>query len=168
MLTPRRITLAGLLVLLPGCGHEPPATPPPPSRPVAHRPAPAPLPPAAALAPAQRLNYDGIDSYKVDLAEHIVSRNPSHTFFGQLPPMLPAIVVLRITVNADGKLTEAFVQRSRDSQASAVALASLQRGGMLPRPLNLIRAPARSLTFSETFLFNRDYKFQLRSIAGPQ
>jgi protein TonB len=168
MSTSRRITLAALLVLLPGCGHQPPpAAPPPPARPLAHRPAPA-VAPAAPLVPSQRLNYDGIDSYKVDLAEHLVSRNPAHTFFGQLPPMLPAIVVLRITVNADGKLTEAFVQRSRDSQASAVALASLQRGGMLPRPLNLIRAPARSLTFSETFLFNRDYKFQVRSIAGPQ
>jgi hypothetical protein len=25
-----------------------------------------------------------------------------------------------------------------------------------------------SLTFSETFLFNEQYRFQLRSVAGPQ
>jgi hypothetical protein len=58
--------------------------------------------------------------------------------------------------------------RSRDPDASKVALASMARSGDLPAPRRLIAANAPSLTFSETFLFNADYRFQLRSIAAPQ
>jgi protein TonB len=163
------LSIASLAILLAACGHERTSPAPAPARTLAHRGATAPAPaPAPALLPGQRVNYDHIDRYKEDVAELIVSRNNGHTFSGQLPPMLPAIVVLRVTVNADGRVTEAFVQRSRDKEASNVAMASLQRVGQLPRPQNLVRAPARSLSFSETFLFNADYKFQLRSLAGPQ
>ena len=58
------------------------------------------------------------------------------------------------------------VQRSRDNDASKVALASMRRAGQLPKPFNL--ATGNSLTFSETFLFNADYRFQLRTLAPVQ
>ena len=82
--------------------------------------------------------------------------------------MLPAIVVLNITVDRTGHVTRVVVQRSRDPDASRVALASMERSGMLPVPQHLIAANMASLTFSETFLFDDAYRFQLRSIAGPQ
>lgn len=82
--------------------------------------------------------------------------------------MLPAIVVLNITVDRAGRVTRVVVQRSRDPDASNVALASMERSGVLPAPHRRIDANLPSLTFSETFLFDRDYRFQLRSIAGPQ
>jgi protein TonB len=94
--------------------------------------------------------------------------NGAHTFSGKLPPMLPAIVVLRITVDRDGRVSDVVVQRSRDSEASKVALASMKRTVSLPRPFNLATGPGRSLTFSETFLFNADYRFQLRTLAPVQ
>jgi protein TonB len=59
-------------------------------------------------------------------------------------------------------------QRSRDDDASRVAVASMRRTGMLPRPFNLASGPARSLSYSETFLFNADYRFQLRTLAPIQ
>ncbi len=82
--------------------------------------------------------------------------------------MLPAIVVVNITVGEDGELQDVVVQRSRDPDASKVALASMRRSGPLPRPVNLLAANMRALTFSETFLFDDQYRFQLRSLAGPQ
>ena len=94
--------------------------------------------------------------------------NTEQTFSGRLPPMLPAIVVLNITVRDDGELEEVKVQRSRDDDASQVALASMRRSGPLPRPVHLLAGSVRKLTFSETFLFNDQYRFQLRSLAGPQ
>ena len=109
-----------------------------------------------------------LDAYKTAVAQHVVAHNRAHTFTGRLPPMLPAIVVLNITVDRAGHVTRVVVQRSRDPDASQVALASMERSGMLPAPHRLIAANLRSLTFSETFLFNHDYRFQLRSIAGPQ
>jgi protein TonB len=44
----------------------------------------------------------------------------------------------------------------------------MHRSGPLPRPFNLATGAGKSLTFSETFLFNADYRFQLRTLAGVQ
>ncbi|SFD81430.1 TonB C-terminal domain-containing protein [Massilia yuzhufengensis] len=120
--------------------------------------------PTAAPAPPPSLT---LDAYKASVARHIVDRNAAHTFSGRLPPMLPAIVVVNITVDRDGQLTDVRVQRSRDPDASKVALASMQRSGPLPRPEGLL-ANNSAMTFSETFLFNGNYRFQLRTLAGPQ
>lgn len=109
-----------------------------------------------------------LDAYKTAVAQHVVAHNPAHVFTGRLPPMLPAIVVLNITVDRAGHVTRVVVQRSRDPDASKVALASMERSGMLPAPHRLLGASMGTLTFSETFLFDGDYRFQLRSIAGPQ
>ena len=127
---------------------------------------------ALASTPAEKCNRLGpqasIDSYKIGAAHHILRSNLGLTFDGQLPPMLPAIVVLRLSVDGAGKLTDVDVQRSRDDVASEVAMASIRRSGTFPPPCGLIARPADSLIFSETFLFNDQYQFQLRSVAGPQ
>jgi protein TonB len=109
-----------------------------------------------------------LDAYKANVARHIVGRNADRTFSGRLPPMLPAVVVVSITVDRDGQLTDVQVQRSRDPDASKVALASMLRSGPLPRPEGLVAANTSAVTFSETFLFDRNYRFQLRTLAGPQ
>jgi protein TonB len=44
----------------------------------------------------------------------------------------------------------------------------VERSGPLPKPFNLASGPGKSLTFSETFLFNADYRFQLRTLAPVQ
>jgi len=118
----------------------------------------------APVAPPSRT----LDAYKTEVAQHVMRHNSGQTFSGQLPPMLPAIVVVNITVDEDGELQDVVVQRSRDPDASKVALASMRRSGPLPKPVNLLAADMRALTFSETFLFNDQYRFQLRSLAGPQ
>src|SRR4051812_43899837 len=71
-------------------------------------------PPYIAISPT-------LDVYKTAVAQHVVAHNPAHTFFGRLPPMLPAIVVLNITVDRTGQVTRVVVQRSRDADASKVA-----------------------------------------------
>ena len=109
-----------------------------------------------------------LDAYKAAVAQHVMRANSGQTFSGQLPPMLPAIVVVNITVGEDGELQDVAVQRSRDPDASKVALASMRRTGRLPRPESLLATNMKALTFSETFLFNSDYRFQLRSLARPQ
>ncbi len=161
----RNTAPATLLVLASAC-----STTPPPQRPpaptVAHvtPPTKSPTPPV----PAQRYNYDNIDAYKVEVAEHIVRTNPRRTFSHPLPPMLPAIVVVNISVDKDGAVTRVAVQRSRDGEASAVALAAIKQSGPLPKPMNLLAGRRGPLEFSETFLFNKEYQFKLRSLAGPQ
>jgi len=109
-----------------------------------------------------------LDAYKTHVARHILARNADRSFSGRLPPILPAIVVVNITVDKDGQLTDVRVQRSRDPDASRVALASMLHSGPLPPPHGLLAANGNAMTFSETFLFDRDYRFQLRTLAGPQ
>ena len=151
---------ATLLALLCGC-----ASPPPPvsveersTVAVDREPTPAPVPPPSLT----------LDAYKASVARHILERNADRSFSGPLPPMLPAIVVVNITVDRDGQLTDVRVQRSRDPDATRVALASMLRSGPLPRHHGLLAANSSAMTFSETFLFDRDYRFQLRTLAGPQ
>lgn len=109
----------------------------------------------------------GLDSYKTQVAQHVVQHNPEHNFSGTLPPLLPAIVVLEITVDREGQLADVAVQRSRDPDASRVALAAMRRSTPLPRPQQLAQANG-TLKFSETFLFADRERYQLRSLAGPQ
>jgi protein TonB len=116
--------------------------------------------PAAPTAPAPAAA--GLDDYKTQVAHHVADHNPERTYTGTLPAMLPAIVVLEITVDRDGRLADVAVQRSRNPDASEIALASVRRSAPLPPP------PAGRLTFSETFLFADSERYQLRSLAGPQ
>jgi protein TonB len=123
----------------------------------------SPSPPASPSVPSPA----GLDDYKVQVARHVVEHNPGHNYTGTLPPLLPAIVVLEITVDRDGQLADVTVQRSRDPDASQVALTSLRSSTPLPRPQHLAQSTGK-LTFSETFLFADRERYQLRSLAGPQ
>jgi protein TonB len=118
--------------------------------------------PAPAVPPSV-LPTLALDDYKTEVARHVCKHNPEHRYSGTLPPLLPAIVVLEITVDRDGRMTDVAVQRSRNAAASQVALESVRRSAPLPRP----RGPG-NVTFSETFLFADQQRYQLRSLAGPQ
>ena len=130
---------------------------------------PAPPPAAAQATPEkQTAPMNNIDDYKLLVAEQILQANPGIVFRGQLPPLLPAIVVVNISVDKDGELTRVVVQRSRNSNASQVALAAVKRCGVFPKPLHLLHRGHKTFDFSETFLFNSRHHFQLRTLAGPQ
>jgi len=122
--------------------------------------APASIPPVPAPS--------DIDGYKLQVARHVAAHDPERIYMGTLPPLLPAIVVLRITVDRDGRLDHVAVQRSRNPQATAIALAALRRSAPLPPPQqHLVRGHGK-ITFSETFLFADADRYQLRSLAEPQ
>jgi protein TonB len=109
---------------------------------------------------------DTLDSYKAGVARHILRSNLGHTFDDDLAPQLPAIVVVRLSVDSAGELTDVAVQRAPGATAAEEALASIRRSGTFPLPCGLIVRPSRTLTIYETFLFNTEYQFQLRSLAG--
>ena len=114
--------------------------------------------------------FESVDEYKYYAAKHVMRNNTAHTFSGKLPRMLPAVVVLRITVDAAGRIRDMWVQRppSHDDGESEIAMAAMYRAGVLPRPYNLAPFPWRTLEYSETFLFNASKQFQIRSLAPVQ
>ncbi len=118
-------------------------------------------------APVSKSPPAGLDDYKTQVAQHVLQHNPERSYSGKLPPMLPAIVVLQITVDSEGQLADVEVQRSRDDEASQIALESMRRSTPLPPPHALAQAGGK-LKFSETFLFADSNRYQIRSLAGPQ
>jgi periplasmic protein TonB len=149
------------LTLLAACGEVPRAHPPPASIMV--------TPPAGrAPAPAPHISYASVDEYKMQVARQIVRMNPAFVFSGHIKPLLPAIVVLDIGIDKDGNMAHVKVHRSRSDHASVIAMAAVRRSAPFPVPHNLVRDVRQPLVFSETFLFNDDYRFQIRSLAPPQ
>jgi protein TonB len=60
-----------------------------------------------------------------------------------------------------------IVRSNRDGEAEATALATLRRTAPFPKPAShLLRRGHVEIT--ETWLFNNDGRFQLRTIAQPQ
>lgn len=129
--------------------------------------APTPLP-AEDLVPPKPAQMNNVDDYKLLVAAHILKTNSAATFSGRLPPMLPAIVVVEIRIGHDGEVEHARVVRSRDKEASRLALEAVRLAAPYPRPGHLLHRQHKSLDFAETFLFNKEYQFQLRTLAGPQ
>jgi hypothetical protein len=100
--------------------------------------------------------------YKLRAARRIQLANPAETFSGPLPDPLQSIPVLEVNLNRDGSVRDIRVLRTprQSPQTIDMAMRAVQRAapfepvGHLPRPWQ----------FNETFLYNEDFKFQLRSL----
>jgi protein TonB len=82
--------------------------------------------------------------------------------------MLRSVVVVEFVVDRNGKLLKSGIRRSnRDRESEATALASLRASAPLPKPpADLVRTGR--LELNETWLFNDDGRFQIRSTALRQ
>ncbi len=126
-------------------------------------PAPATATPAAPESSARTLN-----AYKQEVARWIYRSSAENLFDGAPPPMLKSVVVLAVTIDAQGQPKRVAVQRSNGyGGLNQLAMQSVRRAAPLPRP-------GRSLMhggvveFSETWLFRDDGRFQIRSLAQVQ
>lgn len=119
-------------------------------------------------APPPTTRALSVEAYKEILAQHISDANRSKIYSVRPQALLRSVVVLRFILDADGKLVRSEIVRSnRDKVTEASALASLRGAAPLPPPPAKLLAGGR-LEISETWLFNNDGRFQLRSIALPQ
>lgn len=159
-----RIALCLTAAVLAGCASRTDAPVPP-------APAPAPAPPLVQVPiarPAVILPAATVDAYKRDLALHISQRSESKIYAGRPQALLRSVVVLRFALDARGKLVRSEIQRSnRDRETEATALATLRSAAPFPAPARHLLRNGR-LEISETWLFNNDGRFQLRTIAEPQ
>ena len=109
-----------------------------------------------------------LERYKKELAQKISEVDPAKVYDVQPQALLRSVVVIRFAVDRNGKLLSSAIQRSNgDPLTEATALASLRGAAPLPKP------PAGTLTngrleLMETWLFNSDGRFQVRSIAQVQ
>ncbi|MBK1889027.1 TonB family protein [Undibacterium sp. 14-3-2] len=109
-----------------------------------------------------------VDAYKAEVAHRISHLHRQQVYSENPQPLLRSVVVVRYSVNADGSLINAQIQRSnKDHETEKTALASLKNSAPLPKPHPQLLRSGR-LEVSETWLFNDDGRFQIRSIALPQ
>jgi TonB family protein len=125
--------------------------------------------PPTAYAP-KRITSDAasLNAYKQHAAKRIASANPERQA-DSLPPILKSVVVLDISVDRDGNPVHVSVRRSngyKDLERAAVE--SVKRAGSLPAPSAAVLAGHPTVSYTETWLFRPDGRYQIRSIADEQ
>jgi protein TonB len=109
-----------------------------------------------------------LEGYKRDLAQRISQTNSSKVYDGRPQALLRSVIVLKYVVDSRGNLVRSEIMRSnRDRDTEAIALASLKSTAPFPKPLPHLLRNGR-VEISETWLFNNDGRFQLRTVAQPQ
>lgn len=107
-----------------------------------------------------------LDEYKRHFARRVAAANTSG-LADSLPPILKSVVVLDITIGADGALERVVVWRSNGyKDLERAALESVRRIGAAPPPPAQSLLGGGSVRFLETFLFRPDGQYQVRSIVG--
>lgn len=102
------------------------------------------------------------DEYKLRVARRIMDTSGGETFSGTLPDPLQSIPVLQVQLHRDGSIRNISILRTprQSPQTLEMAMRAIRRAapfdpvGHLPQPWQ----------FSETFLYNEDLKFQLRTL----
>ncbi|MEY4713281.1 MAG: hypothetical protein RIS88_2731 [Pseudomonadota bacterium] len=167
---------AVLAALVAGCAAPPPTPEPPAARPVPPvtdaRPAPrpeAPAPaPAASPAPAPGIRASAAATprdYRRDAAQHLYGLNRARIYPGRMPPMLYAIGVLQVEVDANGQVRQLSWMRAPRHAPEVIAEIERTVRAAAPFP-----APARigSVTYTDTWLWDRSGRFQLDTLTEGQ
>lgn len=137
-------------------------------------PAPAPATPAPAVAtPApSRMPSPAHHSeaeWRRALAQHIHTVNRQRIFEGRPPHPLKAVVVLELTIAADGRIERASVLRAPNHarELGPDAVRTVQAASPVPPPPRALLSHG-TVRLTETWLFRQDNLFQLRTLAQNQ
>jgi hypothetical protein len=134
-----------------------------------HPPAPDVLEPAhsaASASPTPSVMPDrparNMVEYRVKAARKIQQSNPQLGFEGPVPDPLASIPVLLVHLNANGTVRRVEVLRTPHYFPHTVEVA--KRAVERAQPFESVAHLPKPWQFSETFLFNDDLKFQLRTL----
>jgi protein TonB len=109
-----------------------------------------------------------LDAYKADLAQRITAVNSTRVHADRPQALLRSVVVVSYAVDRDGNLVRSQVLRSNhDRSNEQTALATLRSSAPFPKPAPQLLRNGR-VELAESWLFNDDGRFQLRSIAQEQ
>jgi hypothetical protein len=154
--------------LLAACSSAPPA-------PVAHAHVPpptpayvAPPPEAVALAPATatQVSLAGTPrAYRRDGASHIYEKFPERIYKGKLPPLLHAVGVLQVEVDARG-----YVKQISWMRAPSHAPEVMHEIERMVRAAQPFPAPQRmgTVVYTDTWLWHKSGRFQLDTLTEGQ
>jgi protein TonB len=109
-----------------------------------------------------------VDEYKRELGLRIQQVNSTKVYVVPPQALLRSVIVMRFVIDADGGLVRSeIIRTNHDRQTEATAVASLRNTAPFPKPPPALLRGGR-LEMSESWLFNNDGKFQVRSLALQQ
>ena len=155
--------IASLVV---GCSNPPPTAPPPAATSTPEK-APAVTPPAAATTGiSTRTSYAATPrDYRRDGAAHLYARNSQRIFAGKLPPLLYAVGVVQVDINASGAVTAIRWMRAPKHAPEVVAEIerAVRAAAPFPAPIKLGK-----VTYTDTWLWHKSGQFQLDTLTEGQ
>jgi periplasmic protein TonB len=110
-----------------------------------------------------------LPEYQKEIAHAIVNKSADQTFKGKLPPLLRSVVVLQVSIDGKGMPEKVTMFRSnRFVELEKSAIAAVYRAAPYPIPGRSLLDGYSSITFTESFLFRNDGRFQVRTVAEEQ
>ncbi len=113
-----------------------------------------------------RVSYaDTPRDYRRDGAAHLYAKNSARIFTGKLPPLLYAIGVVQVDINASGAVTAIRWMRAPKHAPEVVAEIerSLRAAAPFPAPIKLGK-----VTYTDTWLWHKSGQFQLDTLTEGQ
>ena len=120
----------------------------------------------AATEPEPVLTQDPekIKAYKKLVAQHLYKIHTQQVHKGKLPPNLPAVAVVDLTINAEGRLeTLNWRRRPANAEFAPITEKYVRAGDPFPLPTGLGR-----VHFLEIWLWTKEQRFQLDSLTEGQ
>jgi protein TonB len=109
-----------------------------------------------------------LDAYKADLAQRISQVNSIHVYTDRPQALLRSVIVVGFAVDRNGNLVKSQILRTNHDRGNEqTALAALKSSAPFPKPAPHLLRNGR-VEVSESWLFNEDGRFQLRSLALAQ
>ncbi|CAN5115667.1 hypothetical protein BH10PSE17_BH10PSE17_30160 [soil metagenome] len=108
-----------------------------------------------------------LERYKRSAALQIQAKNPAWVTAAAPEPLLRAVIVMRIRVDSRGR-TRPEILRSPNRELGQRTLRSIEVASPLPAPPPDLATDLNRYGYTETWLYNRDGRFQIRTVALPQ
>nr|WP_326532564.1 hypothetical protein [Rhodoferax sp.] len=155
---------ACVTVVVAGCTSGPVTPPPEPVQPPATPVAPPPAPPVA-TGTLQSSFASTPREYRRDGAAHLYAKNSNRIFKGKMPPLLHAVAVLQVEINAKGTVTGLHWMRAPSHAPEVVAEIerSVRSASPFPAPVKMGR-----VTYTDTWLWHKSGHFQLDTLTEGQ
>jgi hypothetical protein len=131
-----------------------------PAPPVVRTTVPTPAPRTAAAPAPYTRPAQTADEYQRQIAARLIAANPTITYTTPSPPVLLAIPVLELEVNADGSVRHIGVRRmpTQATETVQIAIDALRRAA----PFGDVTHLPGPWKFTEVFLFDDDGRFKPR------
>ncbi len=151
------------VLLLNACSSSKPPPPTPSPTPPTAQPEPIPTVPDTPAHPTAKAK--DVQAFRLEMARHIYERHAGRVHAGRLPPLLKGVGVVEITIDDRGQIARMeWVRAPKHAPEVIKAIEGLiEEASPFPAPTF-----AKQATFMETWLWNRNDRFQLDSLTAGQ